>query len=221
MNDPQSGAAAPADANAIRRATLLNRRDAEELAQTYDTTLEGWAHALELRDNETEGHSQRVTELTARLAKALGLGEPELLHIRRGALLHDIGKMGIPDAILHKPGKLSEEEWQTMRRHPQYAYDLLCRIGHLRQALEIPYCHHEHWDGSGYPRGLKGEDIPLGARLFSVVDVWDALSSDRPYRKKMPSEQVREEIQRLSGTYFDPRVVDVFLAMMTGLEIGE
>lgn len=182
-----------------------------ELALAYDSTIEGWARALDLRDKETEGHSRRVTELTMQVARALGVSEAELVHVRRGALLHDIGKVGIPDAILLKPGPLSEEEWATMRRHPVYAYELLAPIAYLRPALDIPYCHHEKWDGTGYPRGLKGEQIPLAARIFAVVDVWDALTSDRPYRPAWPQEQAREQIRALSGTHFDPQVVEAFL----------
>ena len=142
--------------------------------------MEGWSHALDLRDQETEGHSQRVTELTVKLAKILGMTDDDLMHIRRGALLHDMGKIGIPDSILHKPAALTDEEWTVMRKHPQYVYDMLYSVEYLRPALNIPYCHHEKWDGTGYPRGLKGEQIPLAARLFTVVDVWDALTSDRP-----------------------------------------
>ena len=182
-----------------------------ELSMAYDTTLEGWARALELRDKETEGHSQRVTAMTLRLARALGLREADMAHIRRGALLHDIGKMGIADSILLKPGPLTEPEWEVMRRHPGYAYDLLAPIDYLRPALDIPYCHHERWDGSGYPRGLAGEQIPLTARIFAVVDVWDALSCDRPYRQAWPEAQVREHIRSLAGSHFDPRVAEVFL----------
>ena len=154
-----------------------------ELIIAYDATIEGWARAMDLRDKETENHTRRVTELTLTLAKALGIKDSEILHIRRGALLHDIGKMGVPDNILLKEGKLTEEEWVLMRRHPQFAYEMLQPIKYLRQALDIPYCHHEKWDGTGYPRGLKGEQIPLAARIFAVVDVWDAITSDRPYRK--------------------------------------
>ncbi len=203
-------------ANAIYRVTLheQTKRDASELAQAYDTTLEGWANALELRDQETEGHSQRVTEMTLKLAKAFGLDESQFIHIRRGAILHDIGKMGIPDAILHKPGPLTDEEWVIMRKYPQYAYNLLSTIAHLRPALDIPYCHHEKWDGTGYPRGLKGEEIPIAARVFAVVDVWDALRSDRPYRLAWPEEKVREYIVSQTFIQFDPKVVEVFLRLI-------
>jgi response regulator RpfG family c-di-GMP phosphodiesterase len=197
---------------AIDHAMLFDsmQRAHTELTLAYDTTLEGWARALELRDKETEGHAQRVTTMTLRLAQAIGLSEAEQAHIRRGALLHDIGKMGIPDSILLKPGPLTEDEWRVMRKHPTYAYDLLAPIRFLRPALDIPHYHHEKWDGSGYPHGLKGEAIPLAARIFAVIDVWDALRFDRPYRKGWPEEQVLAHIQAGSGTHFDPRVVAAF-----------
>jgi PAS domain S-box-containing protein/putative nucleotidyltransferase with HDIG domain len=182
-----------------------------ELSQAYDATIEGWSRALDLRDKETEGHTLRVTELTQTLAQKFNFTDKQMLHIRWGALLHDIGKMGVPDSILLKPEELSEVEWDIMRQHPQYAYDLLQSIAFLSPALDIPYCHHERWDGKGYPRGLKGEEIPLPARIFAVVDVWDALSSDRPYRPRWPEEKIREHIQALSGMRFDPQVVDVFI----------
>jgi putative nucleotidyltransferase with HDIG domain len=181
-----------------------------ELIRAYNKTLEGWAKALELRDQETEGHTRRVTEMTVRLAEVLQVADEELVHIHRGAMLHDIGKMGIPDAILLKPGKLTPEEWIIMRMHPVYAYEMLSSIDFLKSAMDIPYCHHERWDGSGYPRGLKGADIPLSARIFSVVDVWDALFSDRPYRLAWPAEKVWAHIRSLSGVHFDPRVVEGF-----------
>ncbi len=187
------------------------QRSNVELAVAYDTTIEGWARALELRDQETEGHSQRVTELALRLARAMGISEEYLVLFRRGALLHDIGKMGIPDVILLKPDALTEEEWTIMRKHPIYAYDMLSPIAYLRPALDIPYCHHEKWDGTGYPRGLKGDQIPLAARIFTVVDVWDALRSDRPYRAAWPEEVVWEYIREQSGKHFDPQVVEAFL----------
>jgi HD-GYP domain-containing protein (c-di-GMP phosphodiesterase class II) len=200
---------------AVDNATLFSDLQSTiiELALAYDTTLEGWSIALDLRDKETEGHAQRVTGMTLRLAQVVGLGEEELVHVRRGALLHDIGKMGIPDSILLKPGPLTDEEWAIMRRHPVYAYEMLSRIDYLRPALDIPYCHHEKWDGSGYPRGLKGEQIPLSARIFAVVDVWDALRSDRPYRLAWPEEKVVKHIQSLSGTHFDPKAVEAFFRM--------
>ncbi len=204
---------------AIDNASLFEelRRSNVELVQAYDATLEGWSRALELRDLETSGHSLRVTEITVRIASAMGISEQELVHVRRGTLLHDIGKMGIPDAILLKPGPLTEEEWEIMRKHPVYAFELLSPIPFLRPALDIPYCHHERWDGSGYPRGLKGEEIPLAARIFAVVDVWDALRSPRPYREAWPEDKVRQYLRRQAGKQLDPRVVEKFLAMIDGL----
>jgi putative methionine-R-sulfoxide reductase with GAF domain len=200
---------------AIENAALFSdlQRSNTELILAYDTTIEGWARALELRDQETEGHTTRATEMTLRLALAMGVDEAELVHVRRGALLHDIGKMSIPDSILLKNGPLTEEEWQIMRRHPAYAFEVLSPIAYLRQALEIPYCHHERWDGTGYPRGLKGEQIPLAARIFSLADIWDALHSERRYHSAWPEQQIREYIRSLSGTQFDPRVVEAFLNM--------
>jgi PAS domain S-box-containing protein len=186
----------------------------KDLQEAYDRTIEGWVRALDLRDRETEGHTQRVTELTIKVAKTLGFSAEELIHIRRGALLHDMGKMAIPDEILQKPGPLNEMEWEKMRQHPRYAYEMLSPITYLHPALEIPFCHHERWDASGYPRGLKGEGIPLVARLFSIVDVWDALCSDRPYRKKMPPREVVRYLREKSGQLFDPRLIDVFLSIM-------
>ncbi len=185
----------------------------QQLSQAYDRTLEGWARALELRDELTEGHTRRVTELALQLARKLGIPENELVHIRRGALLHDIGKMGIPDSILHKPAPLTEQEKALMRRHPQLAYNMLSPIEFLRPALDIPYCHHEHWDGSGYPRGLKGEEIPLAARIFAVADNWDALTSDRPYRPAWSKAQAREYIRKNAGKFFDPQIVEIFLKL--------
>ena len=182
-----------------------------ELMMAYDETIEGWSRAMDLRDKETEGHTQRVTELTLRLAGSMGFRGEELVHIRRGALLHNIGKMGVPDDILRKPGALTDEEWVTMRKHPQFAYDMLAPIIYLRPAIDIPYCHHEKWDGTGYPRALKGEQIPLAARIFALVDVWDALCSDRPYRKAWPEDKVRSHIQEQAGKHFDPHIVEVFL----------
>ena len=182
-----------------------------ELLQAYDATIEGWAYALDLKDEETENHSQRVTEFTLNIARKMNIKDEELPHIRRGALLHDIGKMGVPDSILLKPGKLNDEEWVVMRNHPVYAHDMLAPIDYLRPALDIPYCHHEKWDGSGYPRGLKGKQIPLPARIFAVVDVYDALTSDRPYRKAWSEEDTFKHIREESGKHFDPEVVEVFL----------
>jgi PAS domain S-box-containing protein/putative nucleotidyltransferase with HDIG domain len=199
----------------LDNAMLFNdlQRSNTDLTLAYDATIEGWSHALDLRDKETEGHTQRVTELTERLARTMGLSEAELVHIRRGALLHDIGKMGVPDHILLKPDKLTDEEWAFMRQHPQFAFDMLAPIAYLRQALDIPYCHHEKWDGSGYPRGLKGEQIPLAARIFAVIDVYDALTSDRPYRKAWSREKTLEHIKTNSGTHFDPKVVEAFISL--------
>ncbi len=200
---------------ALDNASLYDnlQRSKAELELAYDTTLEGWSRALDLREKETERHTQRVTELTLRLARYAGIPGAELVHIRRGALLHDIGKMGIPDSILLKPSPLTDEEWAMMCRHPQYAYEMLSPIDFLRPALDIPYCHHEKWDGTGYPRRLKAEQIPLAARIFAVADVWDALCSDRPYRAAWPQEKVSVYIQEQAGKHFDPQVVDVFQKM--------
>jgi PAS domain S-box-containing protein len=201
---------------AIENATLFQNlgRSNQELSHAYDATIEGWSHALDLRDKETEGHTQRVTEMTINLARAFGFPEEELLHIRWGALLHDIGKLGVPDNILLKPGQLTQEEWQIMRQHPEFAYNMLAPITYLRRALDIPYCHHEKLDGTGYPRGLKSEGIPLVARLFAIVDVWDALRSDRPYRAAWTREKTLEHIKSLSGTHFDPKAVEYFLELI-------
>jgi putative nucleotidyltransferase with HDIG domain len=184
------------------------------LAQAYDTTLEGWAKALELRDKETEGHSRRVTETTVIVARAMGFTEGELTHIRRGSILHDIGKMGVPDDILRKNGSLTDAERMVVEKHPDTAYELLKGISFLEKAIEIPYYHHEKWDGSGYPRGLHGDEIPLPARMFAVADVWDALTTDRPYRKAWPREQAVQYLVNESGTHFDPKVVDIFLQLL-------
>ncbi len=186
----------------------------ENLQQAYDTTLEGWGNALELRDKVTEGHTQRVAEMTLELARRLGFSGDQLTQIRRGVLVHDIGKMGVPDRILRKKGSLTKKEWEEMRRHPQYAFDLLHPIAYLRPALDIAYCHHEHWNGKGYPRGLKGEQIPIAARIFAVVDVWDALISDRPYRKAWPPKKAVKYIREQAGSYFDPAIVEIFLKMI-------
>ncbi|HSB00927.1 MAG TPA: HD domain-containing phosphohydrolase, partial [Anaerolineales bacterium] len=187
-----------------------------ELVMAYDATIEGWSRALDLRDRETEGHTQRVTDMTLKLASKMGLNKERLVLIRRGALLHDIGKMGIPDIILHKPDELNEQEQQIMRRHPQLAYDMLEPIAYLRDSLNIPYCHHEKWDGTGYPRGLSGTQIPLEARLFAVVDVWDAVTSNRPYRQGWSRKKALEYIREESGKHFDPQMVELFLQ-----EIGD
>ncbi len=206
---------------AIENAQLFDglQRTNLKLTQAYDATIEGWSRALELRDKETEGHSQRVTEMTLELARTMGMSETELVHVRRGALLHDIGKMGIPDAILLRPGPLTEPEWQIMRLHPKYAYDMLSPIGYLRPALDIPYCHHEKWDGSGYPRGLKGEQIPLAARIFAIADVWDALLSDRPYGQAWTHVKALAHVREQSGKYFDPKVVETFLRVFEARDL--
>lgn len=200
---------------AIQDARLMDglQRAHDDLTLAYDATIEGWARALELRDADTEGHTRRVTELTLALAREMGFGADELVHIRRGALLHDIGKLAIPDSILLKAGPLTEEEWAIMRQHTIYAYRLLAPIPFLRPALDIPYCHHERWDGAGYPNGLADEAIPLAARIFAVVDVWDALSSDRPYRPGWPRERVCAYIREQAGAQFDAQVVEVFLRL--------
>lgn len=191
----------------------------EELLEAYELTIEGWSKAMDLRDKETENHTRRVTEMTLRLAETFGIPEEQLVHIRRGALLHDIGKLGVPDQILLKPGQLTAEEWKIMRRHPELAYEMLNPIEYLRPALDIPYCHHEDWDGRGYPRGLKGEEIPLAARIFAAVDVFDALTSDRPYRAAWSVTKTMAYIREQAGKRFDPRVVDVFIEMHSAKEI--
>ena len=205
---------------AIDNATLFKKLQQSnmELLQAYDKTIEGWSKAMDLRDHETEGHTQRVTELTERLAKTMGVRDEDIVHMRRGALLHDMGKVGIPDNVLLKPGTLNEEEWAIMKQHPRYAFDMLSPIEFLKQALDIPYCHHEKWDGTGYPRGLKNEQIPLAARIFAIVDVWDALRSDRPYRSAWSKEKTLNHIKSLSGTHFEPRIVELFLEMMEDSE---
>ncbi len=194
------------------------QRSNVDLALAYEATIEGWSRALDLRDKETEGHAQRVTELTLQLARSLGVPAEDVAHIRRGALLHDIGKIGVPDSILLKPGPLTDEEWLVMRRHPVVAFEMLAPITYLRPALDIPYCHHEKWNGTGYPRGLKGQEIPLAARIFAVVDVWDALSSERPYRAAWPPVRVLQHIRSESGQHFDPAAVDAFLRIAPGLQ---
>ncbi len=202
---------------AIENSTLFAslQRSNSELALAYDATIEGWSHTLDLRDKETEGHTQRVSDIATKLGRAFGLSEPELVQVRWGALLHDIGKMGIPDGILLKPSPLTESEWAAMKMHPTFAYEMLSPIRYLRQAVDIPYCHHEKWDGTGYPQGLKGNQIPLVARIFAVVDVWDALNSKRPYRTAWTQEKAREYIYSSAGRQFDPRVVDTFMQMLS------
>ena len=184
-----------------------------ELQIAYEATLNGWVRALDLRDKETEGHTQRVTILTQKLARSMGVDDDDMVHVTRGALLHDIGKMAIPDGILLKPGQLTDDERKLIQKHPVYAYEMLSPIEFLRPAIDIPYCHHEKWDGTGYPRGLRGEDIPFAARIFPIIDVWDALTSDRPYRRGMPQDVVRQHIQADSGKHFDPRVVNAFFEL--------
>lgn len=184
-----------------------------ELGIAYEATLHGWVSALDMRDKETEGHTQRVTLLTQRLARKMGVDRDTLEHIRRGALLHDIGKMAISDVILRKEGRLTPEERAIMQQHPVHAYKMLSPIEFLRPAIDIPHYHHEKWDGTGYPRGLKGEEIPFAARIFSVIDVWDALTSKRPYHEAKPHDEVRRHIQADSGKHFDPRVVEAFMEM--------
>jgi putative nucleotidyltransferase with HDIG domain len=190
---------------------IENAQLVEALQESYESTLEGWAAALDLRDKETEGHSQRVTLLALQLAEALGMSKEDLAYLRQGALLHDIGKMGVPDRILHKHGPLTEQEKVIMRQHPVNAYKMLYPITHLRPALDIPYSHHEKWDGSGYPSGLKGEEIPLAARIFTVIDVWDALRSNRPYRKAWSVKKTIAYIQKQAGKSFDPQIVNCFV----------
>jgi len=185
-----------------------------ELSLAYDATIEGWSRAMDLRDKETEGHTQRVTEKTLKLASHFGLANEDLKHIRWGSLLHDVGKIGVPDGILHKPIPLNDDDWRVIRNHPIFAYEMLAPIHYLQKALVIPYCHHEKWDGSGYPRGLKEEQIPLEARIFSVVDVWDALTSDRPYRSAWSPEKTLDYIRKEAGHQFDPKVVEAFLEFL-------
>ena len=184
------------------------------LEQSYDATLKGWARALDLRDHSTEEHTTRVTELALRLAKTMGIREPQLTQLRYGAILHDIGKIGIPDNILLKPGELTPEEWAIMRQHPVYAYEMLKPITYLQQALDIPYCHHEKWNGTGYPRRLQGDQIPLSARIFAVVDVWDALTNSRPYREAWTQKDSLEYIHFQAGHHFYPQVVHLYSEMI-------
>jgi putative two-component system response regulator len=185
-----------------------------QLLSAYEATIEGWSHALDLRDRETEGHSRRVAELTVKMARTFGMNADEILHIRRGALLHDMGKIGVPDSILHKPDKLTDDEWFIMRKHPEFAYNMLYPIEYLRPALDIPHSHHEKWDGTGYPRKLKDKEIPMSARLFAIVDVWDALTSDRPYRPAWSEQEALTYLHEQSGRHFDPQVVDLFFKVI-------
>lgn len=194
------------------------RESRVELLEAYDSTLDGWSRALELRDVDTEGHTRRVVSMSTRLARAMGVNGSKLLEIRRGATLHDIGKMGIPDEILHKPTKLSEEEWSIMRLHPVYGHNMLKDIEYLGDAVDIPLYHHERWDGGGYPKGLKAEEIPLPARIFAVADVVDALLSDRPYRPAWTVEETLEYVRSNAGHHFDPEAVRVFFE---ALELGD
>ncbi len=208
-SEPHQSETGSADLRALQRwhAALID---------AYDRTLEGWALALELRDRKTAGHTRRVAEMTVRLARLMGIGGECLTHIRRGALLHDIGKMGVPDSILLKPGPLTDTEREVVKLHPVYAYELLQAIPYLHTAIDIPYAHHERWDGSGYPRGLAGEDIPLAARIFAVVDAWDAMRTSRPYRGAISQEEALAEIEACAATHFDPAVAQAFLTMMRG-----
>jgi HD-GYP domain-containing protein (c-di-GMP phosphodiesterase class II) len=196
------------------RASKMIDQMVEQLVSAYDSTIEGWAQALEMRNQETEGHSHRVVELTMKLASKMRIPIKRLEHLRRGVLLHDIGKMGIPDSILCKHGPLTDAELTIMQEHPSYARDLLAPITYLSPAIQIPYCHHEKWDGTGYPRGLQGDAIPIEARIFSVVDVWDAMRSKRSYRDPIPETQVIEYLRIEKGRSFDPLVVDEFLQLL-------
>lgn len=200
---------------AIDNTSLLEelQRTNAELSMAYDATLESWSMALELRDEGTQGRHQQLADITIKIAQALRINDSELMHIRRGALLHDVGKIAIPDSILKKPGPLSEQEWDIVKQHPSYAYQLLSPIPNLKSAIDIPYCHHERWNGSGYPRGLKERQIPLSARIFAVIDVWDALQSEKPYRRAWSPVEALEYIQINSGILFDPAVVETFLQM--------
>ncbi len=207
------------DISDSRRAEEQLRRAAEELAVAYDTTLEGWSYALELREKETAGHSRRVVALTLAMAQLHGLPEQQIIHVRRGALLHDIGKLGVPDYILLKPGPLTPDEWVTMRQHPTYARDWLARIPYLRNSIDIPYAHHEKWNGQGYPRNLRGDEIPLAARIFTLSDVWDALTTNRPYRPAWPEKAALDFIVSQAGEHFDPQVVEAFCSMSRELRL--
>lgn len=198
-------------ANTFNQMINSVKESKDKIIESYDSTLEGWSRALDLRSEETKGHTDRVLELMIKTSQALGINGESLVNIRRGTLLHDIGKMGIPDRILNKTGKLTDDEWEIMRNHPTFAYDMLKDIHFLQPALTIPYCHHERWDGKGYPRGIKGEDIPLEARIFALVDVWDAITNDRVYRKAMSWEKAVQTIEAGAGTHFDPQITKIFL----------
>ena len=197
-----------------------SQRAQSELLHAYNNTIEGWSYALDLRDKETEGHSRRVTLMTVQIAQHLGMDEEEIVHVYRGALLHDIGKLGVPDNILLKPSPLTEEEWVIMRKHPVYAHEMLSSIAYLKQAMDIPYCHHERWDGTGYPRGLRGNQIPLVARIFSIVDAYDAMLYDRPYRKSLSKEEIVDKISSGAGKHYDPEIVKVFMKMLHEDRLG-
>jgi HD-GYP domain-containing protein (c-di-GMP phosphodiesterase class II) len=190
----------------------------DQLSQAFDATLEAWSVSLDRRDRTATGHTQRVTKWAVALARMVGVSEQELGDIRRGAILHDFGNITVPESILHKKGELTVDEWITIHIHPYAAYELLGHIPYLRPALEIPYRHHEHWDGSGYPKGLKGEQIPLSARLFSVVDVFDSLTSERPYRSAWKIDDAIQYIEVMAGKLFDPKIVKAFLSMIRGDE---
>jgi HD-GYP domain-containing protein (c-di-GMP phosphodiesterase class II) len=207
---------------AIDNAALFEdlQRSNMDLELAYDATIEGWSRTLDLRDRGEEGHSRRVAEMTLALAEAMGFSGRDLIHIRRGALLHDIGNMGVPDAILRKPGALTDEERLVMQRHPEYAQDLLRGVSYLAPAMAIPCSHHERWDGSGYPKGLSGDSIPISARIFAVSDVWDALRSDRPQRPAWPEDQARAYLADQSGRQFDPQVLSVFQHWMEGRSVS-
>jgi putative nucleotidyltransferase with HDIG domain len=194
--------------NALREKSAITN----QLLESYEQTIRGWVEVMDVRHHETRDHTARVTAMTVELAKLLGIDDEERLNqIERGAILHDIGKIGTPDSVLLKPGKLDADEWAIMLQHPQLAHDILSRIDFLRPCIDIPYCHHEKWDGSGYPQGLKGEEIPLAARIFPVIDVWDALIHPRVYKSAWPEDDVLRHIEEQSGKHFDPTVVRVFL----------
>jgi putative nucleotidyltransferase with HDIG domain len=189
-----------------------------ELSLAADAIIESWASSMEIHGLEPEGHSKRTTELTLRLARRMGVPNHNITAVRRGSLLHDIGKLALPDRIHHKPGPLDEEEWDLVRQHPLNAVEILNKVDFLQPSLDIPRCHHERWDGSGYPDGLKGEEIPLPARIFAVADVWDILRSDRPYRKAWTTNKTLQYLKDQAGELFDPRVVEEFLDIREQLE---